>query len=201
VAAEIPLLNEILGTQSPRPAQFPRRPDHPEAVKRGFVAVEGGVEAPWWTAQVRAGGYMWLPGAAYLNAIYEEVRKHGGGTGSITADLWNRLKDIGHYIAYGLAFVGGLVHGFVASLWDAIAGIASMIYDVLKSIFTLNVVSDVKELIKTIEGLSGVVARIGDWWRGFGWDRTQSPVLIRIPSCRSRPTLRVATIFRSRSAR
>jgi hypothetical protein len=144
---------------------------------------------------------MWLPGAAYLNAIYEEVRKHGGGTGSITADLWNRLKDIGHYIAYGLAFVGGLVHGFVASLWDAIAGIASMIYDVLKSIFTLNVVSDVKELIKTIEGLSGVVARIGDWWRGFGWDRTQSRVLIRIPSCRSRPTLRVATIFRSRSAR
>jgi hypothetical protein len=136
-----------------------------KAVKRGFVAVEGGVEAPWWTAQVRAGGYMWLPGAAYLNAIYEEVRKHGGGSGSITADLWNRLKDIGHYVAYGLAFVGGLVDGFVTSLWEAIAGIASMVYDVLKSIFTLHVVSDVKELIKTVEGLSwkDIKDAVGEW--------------------------------------
>ena len=30
--------------------------------------------------------------------------------------------------------------------------------------------------------MRGAVARIRDWWRGFGWDREAFPVLIRIPT-------------------
>jgi TniQ len=51
------------------------------------------------------------------------------------------------------------------------------------------------------EAERGVVARISGWCRGIGWDKRANPVLPRIPPCHSRPTLRVATTSRSRSAR
>ncbi len=136
-----------------------------KSVKVGWANVEGGVEAPWWTAQVQSDGYMWLPGKDYLNAIYEEVAKHGGGTGSITADLWRTIKRIYHYVAYGLAFIGGLVHGFFASLWDAVSGLVGLVYDILKSVFTAHVVSDAKELISAIENLTwqNIKDAVGEW--------------------------------------
>src|SRR6185369_3246714 len=94
------------------------------------------VSDDWYTSQSTAGVYIWLPGVDFMNAIYEKVAEHGGGTGSITADLWRTVKKIGHWAAYGLAFVGGLLHGFVKSLWDAVAGLVTMAKDVLVSIFT-----------------------------------------------------------------
>lgn len=129
------------------------------------VAEKGDDRSPWDTAKLTAGAYIWLPGAAYLNAIYEEVAEHGGGTGSIKADLWRSLKKVYHYAAYGLAFVGGLIHGFVKSLWDAVAGLATMLYDILKSVFTLNVVSDVRELIDKLGALKwdDVKDAVGRW--------------------------------------
>jgi hypothetical protein len=125
-----------------------------------------GLDYEWWTASTTAGVYIWLPGANFLNAIYEQVAEHGGGTGSLTADLWRGIKKAYEYVAYGLAFVGGLVHGFVKSIWDAVAGLVETIVDVLVSIFTGNVVTDAKELWEAISKLTwkDIKAAVGAWW-------------------------------------
>jgi hypothetical protein len=127
--------------------------------------------APWYTAKATSGVYIWLPGPAFLNAIYETVAKHGGGTGSITADLWRGLKKVFEYVAYGLAFVGGLVHGFVKSLYDAVAGLVGVVVDVLVSIFTGSVVSDAKELWEAISKLTweDIKEAVGEW--ALKWDK------------------------------
>ena len=126
-------------------------------------------DAAWWTTSATAGIYIWLPGVAHLNAIYESVAEHGGGTGSITADLWRTAKKLAHYVAYGLAFVGGLLHGFVKSIWDAIAGLVETVADVLVSIFTGNVLKDAKELWEALSKLTweGITDALESWWAGW----------------------------------
>jgi hypothetical protein len=123
------------------------------------------VDDDWYTAKSTAGVYIWLPGVDFMNAIYEKVAEHGGGTGSITGDLWRTMKKIGNWIAYGLAFVGGLVHGFVKSLWDAVAGLVSTVKDVLVSIFTGSVLSDAKELWEALKNISwkDIKEAVGAW--------------------------------------
>jgi hypothetical protein len=122
-------------------------------------------DAPWWKTAITPNIYFWLPGKDYLNAIYEEVVKAVGSTGSITADLWRSVKKIYYAAAYGLAFVGGLVHGFLKSLWDAIAGLANMLYEVLKSLVTGHIFSDIKELASKVEGLhwKDIKDAVGAW--------------------------------------
>jgi hypothetical protein len=135
-------------------------------------------DAEWYEAKAKAETYIWLPGPAYLNALYETIAEHGGGTGSISADLWRKVKKIYEYAAYGLAFVGGLVHGFVKSLWDAVSGLVEMVVDILVSVFTGNVLSDVKELIDAVsnlfteEGRKNLKTALGDWVTK--WDRKLS---------------------------
>jgi hypothetical protein len=129
------------------------------------VAGKNDDRSPWELTQLTAGVYIWLPGAAYLNAIYEEVAEHGGGTGSIKEDLLRTAKRVLHYVEYGLAFIGGLFHGFFKSLYDAVAGLVTMIYDILKSIFTGSVISDVRELASKVGSLKwqDIKDAIGDW--------------------------------------
>jgi hypothetical protein len=128
------------------------------------------VDDKWYTAKSTAGVYIWLPGVDFMNAIYDKVVEHGGGTGSITGDLWQTVKKIGHWVAYGLAFVGGLLHGFVKSLWDAIAGLVTMAKDVLVSIFTGSVLSDAKELWDAISGITWqqIKDAVGAWADEWG---------------------------------
>ena len=123
------------------------------------------VDDAWYTAKSTAGVYIWLPGVDFLNAIYEKVAEHGGGTGSITADLWRTVKKIGKWIAYGLSFVGGLLHGFLKSIWDAISGLVSTVADVLVSIFTGNVLSDAKELWEALSSITweDIKEAVGAW--------------------------------------
>ena len=64
------------------------------------------------------------------------------------------LKDIGQWIAYGIAFVGGLVHGFFKSLWDAVSGLVTGVKDVIVSVFTGHVLSDVKKLWETLRKIT-----------------------------------------------
>ena len=137
---------------------------------QGTKILEAGDDrSPWENAQLEAGLLIWLPGAAYMNAVYDQVVKAAGSTGSIHVDLWNTVKKVGHYLAYGLAFAGGLVHGFLASLYDAVSGLASLVWKVVKSVVTGSVISDVEELSDKVGGLKwdDVKDAIGTWAAGW----------------------------------
>ena len=123
------------------------------------------VDDGWYASKSIAGVYIWLLGVEFMNAIYNSVAKRGGGTGSITADIWQSVKNFASKIAYGLAFVGGLLHGFAKSLWDAVAGLVTTVKDVLVSIFTGNVLSDAKELWNAISGITWeqIKEAVGAW--------------------------------------
>ena len=131
-------------------------------------------DAPWETVQVNAGRYLWLPGEGYLRSLYQVVREKGGGTGSIKAEIWQTVKGWYHKAAYAIAFAAGIIHGFVKSIWDAIAGIADLLYSFLKSLFSGELISDIKDLAGSIkkmlseEGRSAVGEAISSW--AAEWD-------------------------------
>lgn len=135
-----------------------------------------GVDAPWVESIARADRYIWLPSAEYLNAIYEDVKAHGGGSGSVTYDLVDFVKNLGHKLLYGAAFLGGIVHGIFQSLWDTVAGLATAVYDILKSLFTLHIVSDIEELSGKVASLSwdDIKSSVGAWASDWA-DKLNSP--------------------------
>jgi ADP-ribosyltransferase exoenzyme len=129
------------------------------------LAKPGGVNESWLKAQASADTYIWLPSANYLNSIYEEVRKKGGGTGSISYDalagVAGKLGDFSVIPSY----VGGLAHGFLASIGDTIVGL----FDLVKSIFTGEIIEQMKALWNTLSHLSldAVKGALGDWWQSW----------------------------------
>jgi hypothetical protein len=110
-------------------------------------------DAPWDTVQVKPGYYLWLPGVEYLRSLYDVVREKGGGTGSIKAEVWQTVKGIYNKAAYALAFAAGIIHGFFKSIWDAISGIAQLIYGFLRSLLSGDLISDIKDLAGGIQKL------------------------------------------------
>jgi hypothetical protein len=66
---------------------------------------------------------------------------------------------------YVVAFMAGVVHGFLKSIWDAVAGIAKLIFDVLKSILTGNLLSDIADLGAAIRNMSWAKIKeaVQDW--------------------------------------
>lgn len=131
----------------------------------------GRLSDPWFIAETGKGIYIWLPGPDHLDAIYEMVAKRGGGTGSLTADLWRGIKNALDHAAYGLAFVGGLVHGFFKSLYDAVAGLVELVGGLLKSILTGEVLKDARELWEAVSKLTwkDIKAALGAW--ADKWER------------------------------
>jgi hypothetical protein len=71
--------------------------------------------------------------------------------------------------AYAVAFAAGVVHGFLKSIWDAISGIAKLIYEVFKSILSGELVSDVAKLASSIRKLSWdkIKDALGKWAAGW----------------------------------
>jgi hypothetical protein len=65
------------------------------------------------------------------------------------------LKQLIRKAGYVLAFLAGVLRGFLKSIWDAVSGIAELIYDILKSIVSLDLFSDIKALIGALKTLSG----------------------------------------------
>ena len=57
------------------------------------------------------------------------------------------------------------MHGFVKSLWDAVAGLVGIIVDVLVSLFTGEVLSDAKELWEAVSKMTwqDIKEAVGAW--------------------------------------
>jgi hypothetical protein len=106
------------------------------------------------------GGHPLGPGAVGLVPLTTETLKQ-------TANL---LARFGEGVAYAIAFVAGLVQGFLGSIWDAVSGIAELIYSIVKSIVTFEFISDVKDLANSIKNLKGseIMEAVGKW--AADWD-------------------------------
>ena len=70
--------------------------------------------------------------------------------GRIVDALMGLIEKAGYAIAFG----AGVVHGFFKAIWDAVSGIAKLIYEVLKSIFSLDLVSDLEKIIGALKKLT-----------------------------------------------
>lgn len=115
----------------------------------------------WLKAAAAEDVKIWLPSVDYLNSIYEQVRKHGGGTGSISFDTFAGLADKVGIVSVIPAYVGGLAHGFFANLGDTVQAV----FGLIKSIFTGEIIEDLKKLWAALSKLTikDVVDGIGSW--------------------------------------
>jgi hypothetical protein len=90
-------------------------------------------------------------------------------TAGIIERVVNALIGLIKKAAYVIAFVAGVVHGFLKSIWDAISGIAKLIYEILKSHFSGEIVSDIGKLAGSIQKLSwDKIKDVVGTWAG-GW--------------------------------
>jgi hypothetical protein len=102
----------------------------------------------WDQTQVREGYMLWVPSLEFMRSLQGKVK-----SGSITHEAWQSVKSaaqaIAEFLLGGAAFIAGLLHGALESLWDVLVGLkdlAVMAWDVLKSLLTGNVLSDAENL-------------------------------------------------------
>lgn len=121
----------------------------------------GGVSESWLKAAAAEEVKIWLPSVDYLNSIYEQVRKHGGGTGSISFDTFAGIADKVGIASVLPSYVGGLAHGFFANLGDTVQAV----FGLIKSIFAGEIIEDLKKLWAALSKLTikDVVEGIGSW--------------------------------------
>jgi hypothetical protein len=132
----------------------------------GLRKIDDDVTKAWFYARATADVFIWLPSPAFLRSLYDTVVAAGGGTGSISGDLWQAVKKGLEVLAYGAAFVGGLVHGFGTSVYDA----GKAIVDLLVSVFTGEVLNDAREIWHAISNLTWDDIRdgVGEWAEKWG---------------------------------
>jgi hypothetical protein len=102
----------------------------------------------WEKVEVIAPNTIWKPSKTFLDALKGKV-----SSGSITKAVWDTAVSIAmavvDFVVGAASFIGGLVYGALESIYDLFAGIVDlvkMIWDVLVSLFTGNIVSDAKAL-------------------------------------------------------
>lgn len=135
-------------------------------------------DADWEDTQTRAGYMIWIPSLAFLKSLRGKV-----SSGSITHEAWQAVKAAGEavatFIAGGAAFVAGLLHGALESLWDVLVGLkdlAVMMWDILKSLITGNLISDAKALWDQLKNLDWGTLVQG--WLDRFMERWNSPGLL-----------------------
>jgi len=102
----------------------------------------------WDTTATKAGSVIWIPSVEYAQAVKGKV-----SSGSMSYEVWSTVKlvasAIGEFLAGSLAFSAGILHGALESVWDTLVGIVDLvglIWKFLKSLFTGNLLSDIKAL-------------------------------------------------------
>lgn len=90
----------------------------------------------WDKTKAIAGQYIWLPSATYLDTLKGQV-----SSGSYTYEAYQGALSVmeGAYkfVAYGLGFVGGLVHGAIYNIYEKLADIAQSVVGLFQSFWKL----------------------------------------------------------------
>lgn len=111
--------------------------------------------AGWETTQVREGYMLWIPSVDFMRSLRGRV-----SSGSITHEAWQGARQAAEaaadLVVGAAAFVGGALHGAVESLWDVLVGLkdlAGMIWEVLESLFTGDLLADAQGLWNDLSAL------------------------------------------------
>jgi hypothetical protein len=111
--------------------------------------------AGWDTTKVLADYMIWVPSLNFMKSLHGKI-----SSGSITAEAWQSVKTaaeaVGEFLLGAGAFIAGVLHGALESLWDVLVGLkdlAVMIWDILKSVFTGNLLSDAAGLWNDLSNL------------------------------------------------
>ena len=109
----------------------------------------------WEQTQVRENYMIWVPGLPFMRSLQGTVK-----SGSISHEAWQTVKStaqaVGDFLLGAGAFIAGLLHGVLESVWDILVGLkdlAVMAWDILKSLFTLELLSDAKGLWNDLANL------------------------------------------------
>lgn len=143
------------------PVQFIDRPDAvrtmpAELRQRMAERLEASARAADYKRFVKVkGGHPMGPGVVGLIPVTTEVLQQVGIA----------LSHLGEGVVYVIAFVAGVIEGFLTSLWDALTGIVKLVYEILKSILTLSLISDIKALASSISKMTwdDIKTALGDW--------------------------------------
>lgn len=133
--------------------------EHNGIGKAGIFKTEGNDQS-WADTKVTGDVYIWLPSVAFLNSLRSKV-----SSGSITYEIWEGIKAVAKALAFGAAFIAGILHGAFDGLVALVKGIVDLIWGALKSIFTGNVWNDLKKMWEAVTSMG-----IDDWKDlFFGW--------------------------------
>ncbi|MCP3061268.1 DUF4157 domain-containing protein [Myxococcus sp. K38C18041901] len=112
-------------------------------------------KAGWDTTQTHAGSQIWIPGVEFAKALKGQV-----SSGSITYEAYQTVKNvitaIGEFLAGSIAFVAGLLHGVLESLWDTLVGLvdlAKLAGKLVWSLVTGSLLSDLRGFFKDLSKL------------------------------------------------
>jgi hypothetical protein len=135
----------------------------------------------WADIGIKSDHSIWVPDSTYLQPLKGQFVT----SGSLTYELWQTIQAAGAAAweaTVGLVgFGAGLLHGAMVAIYDALADIvdlAVMVWKVLKSIFTLELLNDVKALWDALRStdwkavVKGIVDDfVAKWNADSTWDR------------------------------
>jgi Domain of unknown function (DUF4157) len=127
----------------------------------------------WENTGFKANNYIWIPGPALLERVFSQYGQHGGKIMQMGQDAWDATKNFVMDQLNPMAMIGclaGIVEGFFKDIWDnlvALKDLAVMIFDVIKSIFTGSIISDMGKMWDWLKNLSleqvqDMVSAMGD---------------------------------------
>jgi hypothetical protein len=121
----------------------------------------------WDATKTTAGSQIWIPSVAFAKTLKGKV-----SSGSLSYETYRTLADaayaVGEFLVGGLAFIAGILHGALESVWDTLVGLvelADMVFKLLASLIRGNLLSDAKGFFSTISSIKfdELVAAGLDW--------------------------------------
>jgi hypothetical protein len=130
-------------------------------------------DAPWDATVVKAASEIWIPSLAFALSLKGKV-----SSGSVSYEAYRALADVVSAVvdvAIGAAaFVAGLLHGALESLWDTLVGLVELVdlaWKILKNLFSGTLLSNIRPLFSEIASIDiGELAQSGLDWLDKKWN-------------------------------
>ncbi|MBM7113369.1 LysM peptidoglycan-binding domain-containing protein [Archangium primigenium] len=112
-------------------------------------------DAAWDETRTRGKYVIWVPSPEFAKSLRGKVH-----SGSISHELWRDVTraavSVGDFLLGSAAFIAGVVHGILESLWDLLTGIIELVellWKIVKSLLTGAFFEDLEKLWGLVEAL------------------------------------------------